>query len=74
MASKNTLPNRTRKRERKPGVFTDRYIKSLKPDTEMYLTRRCIKFVRGVVLRSEFCLPELKPGTTSIILAANADK
>lgn len=39
MASENTLPNRTRKRERKPGVFTDRYIKSLKPDTEMYQVR-----------------------------------
>lgn len=34
-----TAPNRKRKRERKPGVFTDRYIKSLKPEAEMYQVR-----------------------------------
>jgi Arm DNA-binding domain len=35
-----TPQNRQRKREvRKPGSFTDRYIKSLKPDKEMYQLR-----------------------------------
>ena len=33
-------PNRSRKRqERKSGVFTDRYIKSLKPETKIYQVR-----------------------------------
>ncbi len=33
-------PNRTRKRqERKPGIFTDRYIKSLKPESKIYQVR-----------------------------------
>ena len=39
MLDKNTQPNRIRKRARKPGVFTDRFIKSLKPEVEMYQIR-----------------------------------
>ena len=39
MIDKNPQPNRIRKRARKPGVFTDRFIKSLKPEVEMYQIR-----------------------------------
>lgn len=35
----NTPPNRKQKREHKTGTFTDKYIKSLKPETEMYQLR-----------------------------------